>query len=238
LDSSTKVAIVTGASRGIGRSVALGLAQDGFAVALVARGREELESLASKLDRRAGVGHSVHPADIGDAAAIETTFKEILNRHGRVDALVNNAGIYLPGSLDLRAAELEGMLRVNLLAPFLFMRAALPVMKAQASGHVFNIASRAGKVGFSGDGGYVASKFGLVGLSESVYRQFAESGISVTAIGPGGTDTDMAQDAGTPLSAEEMIQPADIVETIRWLLRLTPAARVREVILECRRSIA
>jgi len=233
----TKVAIVTGASRGIGREVAAGLAQDGYHLALIARTYRDLADLVSELPQPSGE-HSVHVVDVVDPRAIAGSIETILDRHGRVDVLVNSAGAYKPGGLELSGQELEHMLRVNLVAPFLFMQAVLPVMKAQGTGHVFNIASRAGKVGFAGDGAYVASKFGLVGLSESIYREFAEAGVSVTSLCPGWTNTGMAQEAGTPLSPEEMIQPSDLLETMRWLLRLSPAARVREVMLECRRSIS
>ena len=233
-----QVAIVTGASRGIGREVAAGLAHDGYELALIARGRVELERLAGELPTTGDRQHSLHVVDVSDPDAIEATMTAILAHHGRVDVLVNNAGAYTAGGIELSAAEFEKMLKVNLVAPFLFMKAALPVMKAQGCGHVFNVASRAGKVGFAGDGGYVASKFGLVGLSESIYREFADAGIAVTAICPGWTDTRMASESKTPLPPEEMIQPSDILETVRWLLRLTPSVRVREVVMECRRSIA
>jgi len=232
------VAVVTGASRGIGREVAAGLAGDGYELALVARGRAELERLAAELPSDRGRAHSVTVLDVSDADAVEAAMDQILRRHGRVDVLFNNAGAYTAGGLDLSAEEFEVMIKVNLVAPFLFMKAALPAMKAQGGGHVFNVASRAGKVGFAGDGGYVASKFGLVGLSESIYREYAEVGIAVTAICPGWTDTRMAWESNTPLPAEEMIQPSDIVETVRWLLRLTPSVRIREIVLECRRNIA
>lgn len=232
------VAIVTGASRGIGRELASGLARDGFELALIARTRSDLERLASDLPADGGREHSVNVIDVADADAIEAGMGDVLRRHGRVDVLVNDAGAYVAGGLGLTATEFEMMVKVNLVAPFLFMKAAIPAMKAQGRGHVFNVASRAGKVGFAGDGGYVASKFGLVGLSESVYREFADAGIAVTSICPGWTNTAMAVDSNTPLTAEEMIQPSDILETIRWLLRLTPSVRVREVILECRLSIA
>ena len=232
------VAIVTGASRGIGREVASGLARDGYELALVARSRSDLERLASDLPVDGGRTHSVDVIDVSDPDAIQEGMADILRHHGRVDVLVNDAGAYVAGGLGLTAAEFEMMVRVNLVAPFLFMKAAIPAMKAQGSGHVFNVASRAGKVGFAGDAGYVASKFGLVGLSESVYREFAEAGIVVTSICPGWTNTVMAAESNTPLTAEEMIQPSDILETVRWLLRLTPPVRVREVVLECRLSIA
>jgi 3-oxoacyl-[acyl-carrier protein] reductase len=218
--------------------VALGLADDGYELALVARGQEALEQLARELPDDGGRVHSVHVVDVSDAEGIEAATAAILARHGRVDVLINNAGAYTSGGLGLVADEIDQMIRVNLVAPFLFMRAALPVMLEQGSGHVFNVASRAGLVGFAGDGGYVASKFGLVGLSASVYREYSAAGIGVTAICPGWTDTAMAAESATPLPPDEMIQPADILETVRWILRLSPAARVREVMLECRLSIS
>ena len=114
----------------------------------------------------------------------------------------------------------------------------VPIMKKQGSGHIFNIASRAGKVGFAGKGVYGATKFGLVGLSESLYRELSEAGISVTAICPGWVNTELAQQGGTPLSEEDMIQPEDILKTIQWLLALSPNTRIKDVVIECNKSIA
>jgi len=235
-----RVALITGATRGIGRDVALGLAQDGFELALMARTHRDLTELINELWTRTGRhgDHTAHQVDVADQQAIQKAIYTIHQHYGRIDVLVNNAGAYTPGSLELTEQELDHVLRVNLVAPFLLMQAVLPVMKQQGAGYVFNIASRAGKVGFAGDGAYVASKFGLVGLSESIYREYAAAGVSVTALCPGWTNTGMAQEAGTPLPPQEMIQPSDILETIRWILRLTPAARVREVMLECRNSIS
>jgi 3-oxoacyl-[acyl-carrier protein] reductase len=235
-----KVALITGATRGIGRAVAFGLAQDGYDLALTARTQMDLSDLLAELQSRNDLhgDHTVHVLDVSDSEAIQSAIVEIHKHYGRIDVLVNNAGAYIPGGTELAIQEMDRMLRVNLLAPFQFMQAVLPMMKHQGTGHVFNIASRAGKVGFAGDGGYVASKFGLVGLSESIYRECASAGISVTALCPGWTNTAMAQDAGTPLTEEEMIQPRDILETLRWLLRLSPSVRVKEVILECRHSLA
>jgi len=234
-----RVALITGATRGIGRELALGLAQDGFELALMARTHRDLTELVTELWNRTGRhgDHTVHTVDVADQSSIQRAIFAIHQHYGRIDVLVNNAGTYTPGGIELTEQELDHVLRVNLVAPFLLMQAVLPVMKQQGAGHVFNIASRAGKIGFSGDGAYVASKFGLVGLSESIYREYASAGISVTALCPGWTNTGMAQEAGTPLAPEQMIQPSDILETLRWLLRLTPSVRVKEVVMECRESI-
>ena len=104
-------------------------------------------------------------------------------------------------------------------------------MKKQQSGYIFNVASRSGKVGFSGSGGYSASKFGLLGLNESLYRELTPQGIKVTALCPAWVNTQMAREAGTPLEAEEMIQPSDLFHTIQWLVNLSSGACVKEVVI-------
>ena len=234
-----RIALITGATRGIGREVAIGLAQDGYELALMAKTHRDLTELVTEIWNRTGRhgDHTEYTVDVADQQAIQKAIFAIHQHYGRIDVLVNNAGAYTPGGIELTEQELDHILQVNLVAPFLLMQAVLPVMKQQGMGHVFNIASRAGKVGFAGDGAYVASKFGLVGLSESIYREYAASGISVTAICPGWTNTGIAQEAGTPLAVDKMIQPSDILETLRWLLRLTPPVRVKEVVMECRESI-
>lgn len=110
-------------------------------------------------------------------------------------------------------------------------------MKQQQSGYIFNVASRSGKVGFAGSGGYSASKFGLVGLNESLYRELTPQGIKVTALCPAWVNTKMAREAGTPLEAGEMIQPDDLFETIRWLLNLSSGACVKEVVITNPKSL-
>ena len=108
-------------------------------------------------------------------------------------------------------------------------------MKVQGDGTILNLASRAGKMGFAEYGVYCASKFGLVGLSESLYHELSPLGIKVTAICPSWVDTDMGKDSGLP--KEEMIDTSDIVSTVRWLLSLSPAAVVKELTIECRKAI-
>jgi len=124
------------------------------------------------------------------------------------------------------------MLDTNLTAQFVFLQAIVPIMKEQKSGYIFNVASRAGKIGFAGSGGYNASKFGLVGLNESLYRELVPLGIRVTALCPAWVNTKMAYEAGSKLRQIQMIQPEDIFETIRWLLTLSLGACVKEVVIE------
>ncbi len=229
------VAIVTGAGRGIGRAVAIALAQDGYRVALIARSREQLESVAGEI---AGLEPEIHVVDIADYDAAREAGESIVRRLGRVDILVNNAGQWIAGILDVTGEQFQHLLAVNVTGALAFIQAVAATMKKQGHGHIFNVASRAGKIGFKEEGAYDASKFALVGLSEALYKELSPSGVKVTALCPSWTDTDMARQANTPLSSREMIQPEDLAKTIRWLLTLSPAACVKEVLIECRRNIA
>jgi 3-oxoacyl-[acyl-carrier protein] reductase len=233
-----KVAIVTGASRGIGACVAEGLAKDGYSVALVARSADALNEVASRITKgQTGAPEVVtYPLDVQDHDAILAMVASIIAKFGRVDLLFNNAGLGCVGSLDVPIEEFDKVLAVNLRGPFSFLQAVVPVMKRQGAGTIINLASRAGKIGFAEYGVYGASKFGLVGLSESIYRELSPLGIKVTTLCPSWVDTDMAK--YSDLAAEEMINPDDILKSVRWLLSLSPAAVVKELIIECRMQIA
>ncbi len=216
--SEYKVALITGASRGIGRTVAIGLAEQGFHVALVARSKTQLERVAQEVSERAGSSSvSLFPVDITENHAVENVVSAICNTHHRIDVLVNNAGKYAAGTLDIPEQEFEQVLHVNLRAPLAFIQAVAPIMKERRQGYIINIASGAGKVGFAKIGGYVASKFGLVGLSESCYRELAEWGIKVTTLCPSWVATAMAAQGGRPLESSEMMDDDEVVQRIRWL---------------------
>ena len=234
---SNKVAIITGASKGIGKAIATGLAKMAYQTILIGRNKLDLANVAEQIVKLNNIVPKIIQLDITNSTLVKNTVKEIKNEYGRIDVLVNNAGIHFNGSADISKANFTTMLETNLTAQFVLLHEIVPIMKSQKSGHIFNIASRAGKIGFAGSGGYAASKFGLVGLSESLYRELNPLGISVTAICPGWVNTKMAFDAGVPVTAEQMIQPDDIFKTIEWLLRLSSGACVKEVILETPYSI-
>jgi NAD(P)-dependent dehydrogenase (short-subunit alcohol dehydrogenase family) len=238
--SDHPVAIVTGAGRGIGRAIAIALAEDGYRAVLIARSREQLESVAREIAQlSASISEPiVYDLDISDQEAVRRTGRSIVDQLGRVDVLVNNAGQWISGTLAVRAEQFQRLLAVNVAGALTLTQAVVPIMKKQGRGYILNVASRAGKVGFAEEGAYCASKFALVGLSESLCKELAPLGIKVTSLCPAWVDTDMAQQAGTPLPSEEMIQPEDLAGTVRWLLGLSPAACVREVLIECRNSIA
>jgi 3-oxoacyl-[acyl-carrier protein] reductase len=240
--ASYPVAIVTGASRGIGKACAVGLSKSGYRAVLVARTEQLLNDVANEITARVPKQKELHPLvcplDVTDPHKVKHLVNTVVNQTGRIDVLVNNAGITIPGTLNLKLSELDRLFETNLRAPFSMLKAVVPIMKKQKSGHIFNISSRSGKIGFAGKGGYSATKFGLVGLSESLCRELSPMGVSVTTICPAWVDTDMARQGGTQLEPEKMIQPEDIMQTLRWILSLSPAASVKEVVIECRQSIA
>lgn len=235
------VAIVTGASRGIGRAIAEGLAADGYKTILMARSKDALKRVAFEIVLKLGLEKALTPdlcaLDVTDEATVQSTLKHIVETYGRIDVLVNNAGQWLDGSLDASTDQVRTLFEVNLLAPYLLLRAVVPLMKERGSGYLFNVASRAGTVGFPESGTYCASKFALVGLSDSLHRELAPMGIKVTAICPGWVNTDMAIEAGTSLAAGDMIQPADIAQTIHYLLHLSPSVCIKDIVLGSHLSV-
>ncbi len=237
MNSSKKTAIITGASKGIGKACALGLASLGYHCILISRSMELLEEVARQINDDGGEA-SLFAVDLTKEEELKQCLEKIRMYYPKVDVLVNNAGMYISGNLQMDANEFRLQMELNLMANFNLLKEIVPVMKAQKSGYIFNIASRAGKIGFSNSGAYSASKFGLVGLSESLYRELAEFGISVTAICPGYVATEMAYQAGTPLTDDEMIQPEDIYRTIEYLLKLAPNTRVKEIVIEAKDSIS
>lgn len=227
-----KIAVITGANKGIGKAISIGLAQLGYQTILIGRNNSDLETVARYITDAGCAPPKLFQLDITNSTLVKKTIIDVVEEFGRIDILVNNAGIYFNGSSEISKENFTKMLETNLTAQFVFLNEVVPIMKEQKSGYIFNVASRAGKIGFAGSGGYSASKFGLVGLSESLYRELSPLGISVTALCPGWVHTKMAYEAGTILKGKQMIQPEDLFKTIKWLLSLSPGACVKEVVLE------
>ncbi|MEU4159894.1 SDR family NAD(P)-dependent oxidoreductase [Actinoplanes sp. NPDC026670] len=186
------VVIVTGASSGIGRAIAVRLAARGDTVILAARRAAELESVAAEIRSAVPV-----PTDVTDPAAVDALVERALTVSGRIDALINNAGIGGDKSVLADEAEVRATVEVNLLAPIRLMRAVVPIMREQRSGSIVNIGSVAGEIGISGI--YSATKFALRGMNDSVRRELAGTGIGVTLVEPGHIATEMtAHRSGLP----------------------------------------
>jgi 3-oxoacyl-[acyl-carrier protein] reductase len=186
-----KVAIVTGASKGIGREVALVLAAEGAKVVAIARTKELVEDTAAKC-REAGAEAVAYVADVTQFDQAEQIAKEVTDKFGRIDVLVNNAGV-TRDNLLLRMSdeEWQQVMDINLKGSFNWIRAVARHMLRQKSGRIINIASVVGLVGNAGQANYAASKAGLIGLTKSAAKELASRGITVNAVAPGFITTDM-----------------------------------------------
>ena len=191
---SDKVAIVTGASRGIGRSIALALAAQGAKVVASARSAEALDSLTAEIKAQGGEALAV----VGDVAIEDDAnnlIKQAVAAYGQVDIFINNAGITRDGLLlRMKSADWDAVLDTNLKGAFLCTRAVAKVMSKQRSGRIINISSVVGEMGNAGQANYCASKAGLLGLTKSVARELARRNVTVNAITPGFIATDMTED--------------------------------------------
>ena len=188
-----QVALITGASSGIGRETALTFARRGAAVALAARRRAQLEEVAAAITD-AGGRALVVPTDVTDLRAARACVAKVRRKWGRLDILVNSAGILLPSPVtELTAADFEAMLRVNVFGALFMMQAVLPEMRERKRGTIINVASLAGRRGITPLGGYCATKFALVALSEALRTEIDTAKIHVGLVMPGVIDTPMAQ---------------------------------------------
>ena len=198
----TRVAVVTGASRGIGKAIALRLARDGRHVVLVARSAPPLNDLKAQIEA-AGGRASVKACDMGDAGeggAVAKMIEQVAEEHGRLDILVNNAGITRDNLvLRMSDAEWDEVVRVNLTAAFAAIRAGARSMMRGKFGRIVNIASTSGVIGNAGQANYAASKAGLLGLTRSLAKEFGGRGVTVNTIAPGFIETDMTADLPEPI---------------------------------------
>lgn len=228
-------ALVTGAARGIGLACARALLAQGAAVTLLGRDAASLQAAADSLaaDGRAGIAS----ADVADAASVQAAFAQAAERHGPVHILVNNAGQAVSQRFDRTDATLwQAMLDVNLTGTFHCMQAALPGMLEQGWGRIVNVASTAGLVGYAYVGAYCAAKHGVIGLTRAVALEIARRGVTVNAVCPGYTDTDIVRDAVANIVQKtgmndadararlaernpqgRLVDPRQVADTVAWL---------------------
>lgn len=209
------VVVVTGAGRGIGRATAEAFAAEGYVV-VVAELREALGRRTADQLARAGAKALWLRTDVADPASASRTVGKVLRRFGRIDCLVNNAGVLRTGPLvDLAVEDLNRMIGVNLCGPLLLARAVLPAMLRQGSGSIINVASQLGKVGLAEYVTYCASKFGVMGFTEALAEELAATGVRVWAVCPGLVDTPMARQAGvSPRERAGLLRPETVARRI------------------------
>jgi 3-oxoacyl-[acyl-carrier protein] reductase len=188
-----KVALVTGASHGIGRATALALAEAGAKVGVAARSADKLASLVSEIEAQGGEGLLV-TMDVADAAQIKAGFQQVLAKFGRLDILVNNAAITRDTlALRMKLEDWDAVLRTNLTGAHLCIQQALGAMLKQRSGRIINLSSVVAETGNAGQANYVASKAGLVGLTRAIAVEVASRSITVNAVAPGFIETPMTE---------------------------------------------
>jgi 3-oxoacyl-[acyl-carrier protein] reductase len=213
-----KVALVTGASQGIGRATALGLAEAGAKVAAAARNTEKLAALAGEIGAMGGEALAV-PMDVADAAQVKTGFAQLLAKFGRLDILVNNAAITRDTlALRMKLEDWEAVLRTNLTGAHLCTQQALGAMLRQRSGRIINITSVVAQTGNAGQANYVASKAGLIGLTRAIAVEVASRSITVNAVAPGFIETPMTD-----------VLPADLKDKMKTLIPLGRMGSDRDV---------
>jgi len=223
------LAIVTGASRGIGYAIAAELARRGHRMALLARDRKRLEAAAGRL-AASSPGVEAFPCDVQDTAQVRATFRKILTPPGRVSILVNNAGVGVFAPVEqISDADWDATLNTNLRGVFYCSKAVIPRMIEQRGGHIVNISSLAGKNALAGGSAYCASKWGLLGLTYSMAEDLRGYGIRVAAVCPGTVETEFSPHAGK--DPKRMLQPEDVARVVGWLLEQEEQSFVSEVLL-------
>lgn len=229
-----KTALITGAGKGLGRAMALGLAAEGVNLLLLARTSKDLENVASEarlLNDQIAVAFET--ADIGNFDEIQRAIKKLTTEHPIVDILINNAGIFKSGGLlDLSVAEWQEVFQVNLFGAYFVLREVLPLMIQQGRGDILNVASTAGHKGSANMSAYGASKAALINLSESVMQEARKHNIRVTTINPSTIATDMTLSANlTNGDPDRVLQPEDLAQIVISNLKLPSRAFVKEFAL-------
>ncbi|OUS13469.1 hypothetical protein A9Q89_02890 [Gammaproteobacteria bacterium 53_120_T64] len=200
-----KVALVTGASRGIGRAIAIALAEYDFSVACFARDKAKLDETVALIEAAGGKA-SVHTGDVGIDSDLQQLVDDVCKLHGGIDVLVNNAGITEGAAAkNISPERFREVLNINLVAPWVLARATQPVMKARGGGVIINVGSTYGSTGVANNSPYCSSKAGIEGLTRALAREWARDQIRVICVAPGFVKTDMVGDNFAGTEVEKLV---------------------------------
>jgi len=223
-----QVAVVTGAGRGIGRAIAIELGKLGAQVVLAARSRTELEGTGMAIGAKA----SIYPTDVRRKDQLQRLFEQTTLTLGPTDILVNAAGLGIFGPVSsFKDEDFETLIETNLRGIFFASRFVLPSMMERKRGHIINIASIAGKVGSANRAVYCASKFGVVGFTESLAEEVRQYGIRACVICPGSTDTRFSPSETGGKARERMLRPEDVAHAVRMIVTQEPNSFISEIIM-------
>ncbi len=223
-------AIVTGASKGIGKAIAEKLVANGVNIAFCSRNQKELWATAKELHdiNKVKIYHAA--ADLSKKQECDLFVKNAIAELGNIDMIINNAGTYIPGQIHTeQEGVLESLLATNLLSAYHITRAAMPNLLAQKKGHIFNICSIAGTQPYHNGGSYSISKFAMVGFSKNLREELKPHGIKVTTVNPGATMSDSW--AGSNIDPTRIMEAKDIAEAIWAIYNLAPQTVVEEIVL-------
>jgi NADP-dependent 3-hydroxy acid dehydrogenase YdfG len=235
-----KVALVTGASSGIGEATALALAAEGVQVATVARHHEQLDELSRRIQDKGGQAFAI-VADVADEAQVKNMVQTAHAKYGRVDILVNDAGVAIPGSIDgADTEEWRSMVNINLLGLMYATHSVLPIMKTQKQGHIVNVSSVAGRTARAGYAVYSATKWGVGAFSEALRQEVLKDNIRVTIIEPGLVATAISKNIKDPDTRQQFqerqhsinpLQSEDIAAAIIYAVTQAPHVNVNEILI-------
>jgi 3-oxoacyl-[acyl-carrier protein] reductase len=213
-----KVAIVTGASRGIGRAICLAFAKEAATIILTARAVDKLKETAEQVTAAGGIAHII-PAELTDEQSIKNLVRATGEKFGRLDMLVNNAGITHSAKLeDTLTEDYDRCMSINARAPFILCREALPLLKKAESAYIINIASVVGVKAYALQSAYTSSKHALRGMTMALAEELKGSNIRVHLLCPGGVDTELVAKVRPDIKKHDLMQPEEIAELVLYLV--------------------
>lgn len=227
----SKIALITGASRGIGKAVATGLAEDGYQTVLIARDAAKLQTVAKEITENGAPEPLVIPLDVTDEAAVKAAVAQTIAKFSRIDVLFNNAGIATYGGSDSPIAEFKQQVDVNIYGVLYFIYYITPIMKQQQSGYIINLSSKVALKNSKTLFAYAATKAAVRGMGMSLFEELLEYNVKVTTLFPSASNTEMNK---TAIANEEKIPVSDYLTAVRCLLQFSPNTCIEELFVQCR----